>query len=221
MRLIGRLLLGIALLGTVGSTLRAYPHQLAYFNEASGGPYDGWRHLLGSNFNWGQDFYLVARRSANGGFVIVSRRAAYQPRMLGLGFGSESSQISIPETSSVLLSLDILQSQNPREVVWTRDGYTNVGDVLRATAQHRHAESVSATTTLMVVSSPAFDLVAIGGRGLVTLARHVDPTFAKRSGATPACERSATRAKIEPCPGTTNQDAVLSPLAPADWETSP
>jgi hypothetical protein len=53
--LVGRLLLATALLGTVGSTLWNYPHQLAYFNELAGGPYNGWRHLLGSSLDWGQD----------------------------------------------------------------------------------------------------------------------------------------------------------------------
>ncbi|MFV0445490.1 MAG: hypothetical protein ACK5Q5_18070 [Planctomycetaceae bacterium] len=56
--LIGRLLLGIILLGTVGSTLRAYPHQLAYFNEVAGwtdGQGTGPHHLAGSSFDLGQD----------------------------------------------------------------------------------------------------------------------------------------------------------------------
>lgn len=48
-----------ALLATVSSTLRIYPHQLAYFNEAAGGPQNGFRHLLGSNFDWGQDVLLA------------------------------------------------------------------------------------------------------------------------------------------------------------------
>lgn len=57
--LLGRLLLCTALLGTVGSTLRHYPHQLAYFNELAGGPYEGWRHVAGSSFDWGQDLLMI------------------------------------------------------------------------------------------------------------------------------------------------------------------
>jgi hypothetical protein len=56
--LLGRLLLGIALLGTAGSTLCAYPHQLAYFNEGAGGRSFAIGHLLGSSFDWGQDLLL-------------------------------------------------------------------------------------------------------------------------------------------------------------------
>lgn len=47
------------LLATLVSTLRVYPHQLAYFNEASGGPAHGHRHLLHSNFDWGQNLLHV------------------------------------------------------------------------------------------------------------------------------------------------------------------
>lgn len=47
------------LLYSTTSALLVYPHQLAYFNEFVGGPREGWRHLLGSSFNWGQQILLV------------------------------------------------------------------------------------------------------------------------------------------------------------------
>jgi hypothetical protein len=56
-----RILVPLFLLATAVSTLRAYPHQLAYFNEAAGGPENGWRHLLHSNLDWGQDLWLVKK----------------------------------------------------------------------------------------------------------------------------------------------------------------
>jgi Dolichyl-phosphate-mannose-protein mannosyltransferase len=37
------------------SVLRVHPHYLAYFNEAAGGPAQGWRWLVDSNVDWGQD----------------------------------------------------------------------------------------------------------------------------------------------------------------------
>jgi hypothetical protein len=40
------------------SVLLNYPHQLAYFNEGSGGSRHGAEHLLGSNYDWGQDVPL-------------------------------------------------------------------------------------------------------------------------------------------------------------------
>ena len=36
-------------------TLRIHPHYLAYFNELAGGPDGGWRYLVDSNLDWGQD----------------------------------------------------------------------------------------------------------------------------------------------------------------------
>jgi hypothetical protein len=52
--------LGLVLVGGLGAwyavgTLRAHPHHLAYFNEIAGGPENGWRHLVDSNLDWGQD----------------------------------------------------------------------------------------------------------------------------------------------------------------------
>jgi Dolichyl-phosphate-mannose-protein mannosyltransferase len=38
-----------------GGTLRNHPHHLAYFNEIAGGPANGWRLLVDSNLDWGQD----------------------------------------------------------------------------------------------------------------------------------------------------------------------
>lgn len=42
-------------------TLRAYPHYLAYFNEIVGGSRNGYRYLVDSNLDWGQDLGLFAR----------------------------------------------------------------------------------------------------------------------------------------------------------------
>jgi len=36
-------------------TARMYPHYLAYFNELVGGPDNGYRYLVDSNLDWGQD----------------------------------------------------------------------------------------------------------------------------------------------------------------------
>lgn len=44
----------LAFLGALG-TLLVHPYYLSYFNLSSGGPYEGYRHALGSNCDWGQD----------------------------------------------------------------------------------------------------------------------------------------------------------------------
>lgn len=48
--------LTLALTGVlVAVSLWAYPHYLAYFNRLVGGPDGGWRALVDSNIDWGQD----------------------------------------------------------------------------------------------------------------------------------------------------------------------
>lgn len=41
------------------SSILIYPHYLAYFNELAGGPDGGWRYLVDSNLDWGQDAILL------------------------------------------------------------------------------------------------------------------------------------------------------------------
>jgi 4-amino-4-deoxy-L-arabinose transferase-like glycosyltransferase len=41
-------------------TITIYPHYLAYFNEAAGGPDNGYRYLVDSNLDWGQDLKGLA-----------------------------------------------------------------------------------------------------------------------------------------------------------------
>jgi hypothetical protein len=45
----------VALLGLAAGSLAIYPHYLAFFNAAAGGPEAGPRYLLDSNIDWGQD----------------------------------------------------------------------------------------------------------------------------------------------------------------------
>jgi hypothetical protein len=49
------LLLGVPAALTAASSLAVVPHQLAYFNEAAGGPDGGHRYLADTNIDWGQD----------------------------------------------------------------------------------------------------------------------------------------------------------------------
>ena len=41
-------------------SLWVYPHSLSYFNLLSGGPTRGYRHLVDSNIDWGQDLPALA-----------------------------------------------------------------------------------------------------------------------------------------------------------------
>ncbi len=47
--------LGLLMVWYVAGALRIHPHYLAYFNEIGGGPDKGYRYLVDSNLDWGQD----------------------------------------------------------------------------------------------------------------------------------------------------------------------
>jgi hypothetical protein len=49
----------VAFLWSALSTLFAYPHMIAYFNEVAGGPMGGAQYLLDSGNAWGQDVLLL------------------------------------------------------------------------------------------------------------------------------------------------------------------
>lgn len=50
-----RVLVGLLLVWYAAGTVRVAPHYLAYFNESVGGPAQGYRYLVDSNLDWGQD----------------------------------------------------------------------------------------------------------------------------------------------------------------------
>ncbi|MBC7227094.1 MAG: glycosyltransferase family 39 protein [Thermoflexales bacterium] len=45
----------------VGTTLRIFPYEIAYFNEVAGGPYNGHHYLVDSNLDWGQSIKALRR----------------------------------------------------------------------------------------------------------------------------------------------------------------
>lgn len=51
------LLIGIPVIWMISASLWVYPFSLAYFNELAGGPAQGYRHLINSNLDWGQDLH--------------------------------------------------------------------------------------------------------------------------------------------------------------------
>jgi len=57
----GRYLAAIGLMVTIVSSLAVVPRSLSFFNVACGGSNQGYRYLVDSNLNWGQDIPLVER----------------------------------------------------------------------------------------------------------------------------------------------------------------
>ena len=56
----GPVLAGALALWYAGGTFVQHPHHLAYFNEVAGGSRNGWRLLVDSNLDWGQDLKRLA-----------------------------------------------------------------------------------------------------------------------------------------------------------------
>jgi hypothetical protein len=54
-----------------GGTALQHPHHLAYFNEIAGGPANGWRLLVDSNLDWGQDLKRLAGWMRENGVVRI------------------------------------------------------------------------------------------------------------------------------------------------------
>jgi len=72
----------------IASSLAVWPHQIAYFNEAVGGPRSGFRYLADSNIDWGQDLlYLkqdVTERRSQGVAVYGDVFGTVRPEDIGL-----------------------------------------------------------------------------------------------------------------------------------------
>jgi 4-amino-4-deoxy-L-arabinose transferase-like glycosyltransferase len=57
-----RWIVPVAVLLFAASSVRTWPHYLGYFNVLAGGPANGWRHLVDSSLDWGQDLSGLKRR---------------------------------------------------------------------------------------------------------------------------------------------------------------
>jgi hypothetical protein len=73
----------------LASSLWFYPHSLSYFNELVGGPENGPQHLLGSNFDWGQDlryaiWWLESNSKLRSGPVCLAYAGSFNPTFVGL-----------------------------------------------------------------------------------------------------------------------------------------
>jgi hypothetical protein len=105
----------VSLLATTTSTLRVYPHQLAYFNELAGGPLSGPRHLLGSNVDWGQGLLALDKllnvRSDWGPVALLSSGS---PDVLGIRVAPERAQAPIASFagySHIAVSANVLAGE--------------------------------------------------------------------------------------------------------------
>jgi hypothetical protein len=71
----------------VGESLRVRPNYLAYFNQIVGGPQNGWKHLVDSSLDWGQELPRLSRwlaQNARGENVYLSYFGTGNPTYEGI-----------------------------------------------------------------------------------------------------------------------------------------
>ncbi len=81
--------LTVALLAWLAvGTLGIWPHYLAFFNEAAGGPDNGYRYLADSNTDWGQTYKYLADFERQQGINVLRLSAYlfYTPSVYGVSY---------------------------------------------------------------------------------------------------------------------------------------
>jgi 4-amino-4-deoxy-L-arabinose transferase-like glycosyltransferase len=79
---------GLLALWYIGASLYIQPHYLAYFNELTGGPDNGYKYLVDSNLDWGQDLKGLGRymREHNIPKVCLSYFGSDLPERYGISY---------------------------------------------------------------------------------------------------------------------------------------
>lgn len=100
-KLIAWLLAPLLLLWGLGLA-RTWPHYLAYFNELTGGPANGYKFLVDSNLDWGQDVKTLASKLQQEGNppVVFSYFGMARPERYGIKYVplAPVSHLSLPGT---------------------------------------------------------------------------------------------------------------------------
>jgi hypothetical protein len=105
-----------------GLLYRIHPHYMAYFNELAGGPANGYKLLVDSNLDWGQDVKTLAAHLKSRGnppvvfsYFGVARPEAYGVDYLPLGvyFGSQltGTGVQVCSMKEVLLAVSATNLQ--------------------------------------------------------------------------------------------------------------
>lgn len=102
-------LTAVCCLWLAGASVSAHPHYLAYFNELVGGSREGYRYLIESNLDWGQDLGTLARYLRSRGNPPV--HLAYFGRENPDTYGIRAMPLSgcEPVAGLVAISANILQ----------------------------------------------------------------------------------------------------------------
>ena len=84
----GKVLVGALLFSYCLPAVAIFPDYLSYFNSASGGPQKGYRWLIDSNLDWGQDLPALKRYMENNGVATVKLGyfGRVDPRIYGIDY---------------------------------------------------------------------------------------------------------------------------------------
>lgn len=90
------------------SSLRIYPDYLAYFNEFSGGPDNGWKYLADSNIDWGQDLkglkkYLIKENNPE---ILLGYFGSANPDYYGVEYQKLPFYVAVPRMTKRINSLN-------------------------------------------------------------------------------------------------------------------
>lgn len=92
------------------SVFRVSPHYLSYFNEFAGGAANGYRYLIDSNIDWGQDLPSLKKFMAD--HAIAKIQLAYFGHGLPELYGINYEPLSLPaKPGYVAISVSLLQGQ--------------------------------------------------------------------------------------------------------------
>lgn len=106
------------------SSLLIFPHYLEYFNELIGGPANGYKYLIDSNLDWGQDLKLLKKWMAqnNIDFIKLAYWGKDNPTYRGVDY--ELLECYKPETGLVAVSVNYLigfSEQKAACLKWLRE----------------------------------------------------------------------------------------------------
>jgi hypothetical protein len=137
-------LVAVPLLWYGAATLAARPHYLAYFNELSGGPANGYRYLVDSNLDWGQDLKGLKQFMDSRGIdrVYLSYFGTDSPERYGIAYDwlpsyelknpdAQATSINIEKHRYLAISVTNLQGvyMEPKEMFRWLDKYTPIARI--------------------------------------------------------------------------------------------
>jgi 4-amino-4-deoxy-L-arabinose transferase-like glycosyltransferase len=103
------------------SSVKSHPHYLAYFNEFAGGSKNGYKHLIDSNIDWGQDLKGLKKfiQEEKVSDVVLSYYGSGLEEFAGLkfqdlysfGLWGEKKHINPPEPEKEILAVSVTNLQ--------------------------------------------------------------------------------------------------------------